>query len=99
METSAQQSSGQIVASGTSMQKGNRPMNKEKGESDGSPRIISDNHKVIGGTGLEPGGKGSPMLQASTKLFDEWDITGLPGTELLSETVRITNHISPFSLI
>lgn len=79
LETSAQKSkeSGHTVASGKATQ---------KGKSDGSPRNISDNHKVRGGSGLEPGDKGSPAPQASGKSFDEWDITGLPGTELLSET-------------
>ena len=92
LETSAQRlkEAGQIVASGKAVQKANRPMNREKGESDGSPRNNIDNHKLRGGTGLEPGGKDSPISQASTKSFDEWNITGLPGTELLSETVRMT---------
>ncbi|XP_077216285.1 ADA2 2B isoform X2 [Tasmannia lanceolata] len=81
--------SGQLAASGKVPQRANRPMNKEKGESDGSPRSAIDNHKIKGPTGSESGGKDSystTTVQAITKSLQEWEITGLPGAELLSET-------------
>lgn len=71
----------QVVASSKVMQKAARPMNREKGESDGSPRNIIDNHKIRG-AGLDSGSK--DLLSAT---FDDWDIIGLPGSELLSEHV------------
>lgn len=101
LELSAQKSkeSGQVVAGGKAIQKGNRPMNREKGESDGSPRNTMDNHKVRGGSGVESGGKDSPVPQTSARSFDEWNITGLPGAELLSETVRMTNLVLSIFLL
>ncbi|KAJ6823699.1 transcriptional adapter ADA2 [Iris pallida] len=91
LEMCAQKSKegGQVVPSSKAMQKGSRPMNTEKCEPDGSPRNSVDNHKLKGGSGLEPNGKDSPSMaigQAIAKSFDEWDINGLPGAELLSET-------------
>ncbi|XP_077222100.1 transcriptional adapter ADA2-like [Tasmannia lanceolata] len=73
---------GQLVASGKVPQRANPLMNKEKGESDGNP-------KMKGSTGSESGAKDSSsttIAQATTKSLLEWDITGLPGAELLSET-------------
>ncbi|ONK67435.1 uncharacterized protein A4U43_C06F20220 [Asparagus officinalis] len=88
LETSEHKSkeSDQIVSSVKAVQKSNRPISREKCEPDGSPRNTVDNHKIRGGNGLDPGGKDSPVLQVSANAFDEWNITGLPGTELLSET-------------
>nr|XP_010907578.1 transcriptional adapter ADA2 [Elaeis guineensis] len=84
LEASAQKSKeskegNQVVASSKVMQKTARPMNREKGESDGSPRNTIDNHKIKGGAGLDSGSKDSLFTS------DDWDITGLPGSELLSE--------------
>ncbi|THU74195.1 hypothetical protein C4D60_Mb04t30810 [Musa balbisiana] len=79
----------QVLSGSKLVQKANRPLNKEKGENDGSPKNTIDNHKIKGGTGLDSGGKDSLSTatgQVSVRSFDEWDITGLPGTELLSET-------------
>ncbi|KAJ6848749.1 transcriptional adapter ADA2 [Iris pallida] len=91
LEMSGQKSkgSGQIVASSKGLQKASRTMNREKCEPDGSPQSTVDNHKVKGGAGLDSSGKDSPSMsigQATPKSFDEWDITGLPGADLLSET-------------
>ncbi|RZS23765.1 hypothetical protein BHM03_00056748 [Ensete ventricosum] len=80
----------QVHSGSKLVQKANQPLNKEKGENDGSPRNTIDNHKIKGGTGLDSGGKDSLSTatgQVSVRSFDEWDITGLPGTELLSETI------------
>ncbi|CAL9117340.1 unnamed protein product [Musa textilis] len=79
----------QILSGGKVAQKANRPLNREKGDTDGSPRNTTDNHKIKGSTGFDSSGKDSPSTttgQVSVRSFDEWDITGLPGTELLSET-------------
>ncbi|KAJ8478125.1 hypothetical protein OPV22_021852 [Ensete ventricosum] len=79
----------QILSGGKVAQKANRPLNRDKGDNDGSPRSTTDNHKIKGSTGLDSSGKDSPSTtsgQVSVRSFDEWDITGLPGTELLSET-------------
>lgn len=76
------------------MQKASRPLNREKGENDGSPRNTNDDHKIKGGIGLDSGSKGSPSANAgqlAARSFDEWDITGFPGAELLSEIVRTTD--------
>ena len=83
----------QVLSGSKLVQKANRPLNKEKGENDGSLRNTIDNYKIKGATGLDSGGKDSLSTatgQISARSFDEWDITGLPGTELLSETVRPT---------
>ncbi|KAL5987945.1 hypothetical protein ACLOJK_035706 [Asimina triloba] len=73
----------QLVGNGKVLQKANRPV---KGESDGSPRNIVDNHKK-GSTALESSGKDASSAAIGTviKSLDEWDITGLPGADLLSE--------------
>ncbi|XP_064962106.1 transcriptional adapter ADA2-like isoform X1 [Musa acuminata AAA Group] len=79
----------QVLSGSKLVQKANRPLNKEKGENDGSLRNTIDNYKIKGATGLDSGGKDSLSTatgQISARSFDEWDITGLPGTELLSET-------------
>ncbi|XP_065033498.1 transcriptional adapter ADA2-like isoform X2 [Musa acuminata AAA Group] len=79
----------QVLSGSKLVQKANRPLNKEKGENDGSLRNTIDNYKIKGVTGLDSGGKDSLSTatgQISARSFDEWDITGLPGTELLSET-------------
>ena len=67
--------SGQLIPNNKSVQKMNRPM---KIESDGN----LDPKK--GGTGLD-----SPKTTglASVKQWDDWDIVGLPGAELLSASV------------
>ncbi|XP_009402837.2 transcriptional adapter ADA2 [Musa acuminata AAA Group] len=79
----------QILSGGKVAQKANWPLNREKGDNDGSPRNTTDNHKIKGSTGFDSSGKDSPSTttgQVSVRSFDEWDITGLPGTEFLSET-------------
>ena len=67
--------SGQLIPNNKSVQKMNRPM---KIESDGN----LDPKK--GGTGLD-----SPKTTGLTnvKQWDDWDIVGLPGAELLSSSV------------
>ena len=69
-------------------------VNTAKGEFDGSPR---------GGlrvpTFLEPGIKDSSSTttgHAILRSFDVWDITGFPGEDLLSETVRILSYPNLF---
>ncbi|KAJ0963543.1 hypothetical protein J5N97_028665 [Dioscorea zingiberensis] len=89
LEMSAQKAkeSGQAVTSKLP-QKAGRPMGREKLESDGSPRSIVDNHKIKG-AGFDASSKDSPsatMGLATPKSFEEWDITGLPGADLLNET-------------
>ncbi|XP_043692614.1 transcriptional adapter ADA2-like isoform X2 [Telopea speciosissima] len=66
--------------SGKVLQRINRP----KGEPDGSPR-----GGVKGSLGLDSSGKDSSstaVKQATACALDDWDITGYPGTDLLSET-------------
>ncbi|XP_042438386.1 transcriptional adapter ADA2-like [Zingiber officinale] len=90
LEANAQNSkeSSQVLPGGKLMQKASRPLNREKGENDGSPRNTNDDHKIKGGIGLDSSGKGSPSANAgqlAARPFDEWDITGFPGAELLSD--------------
>lgn len=92
-EANAQNSreNSQVLPGSKLMQKISRPLNREKGENDGSLRNTNDDHKVKGGIGLDTGSKDSPSTnagQVTVRSFDEWDITGLPGAELLSEIVR-----------
>ncbi|OVA12002.1 zinc finger protein [Macleaya cordata] len=71
----------QVGASGKFMQRVNRP----KSEPDGS----SPRGSLKGSSGFESGGKSSsttPAAPTSTSSLDDWDLTGLPGTDLLSET-------------
>lgn len=66
----------------------NELSNKEDGLSDGSPPNINEGN---GGSGLELDGKDPSSvatMQVISKSFDVWDVTGLPGVDLLSETVR-----------
>ncbi|WOL07682.1 transcriptional adapter ADA2 isoform X2 [Canna indica] len=93
LEVSAQHSKeiSQVLSGGKLVQKASRPLNREKGENDGSPRNSVDDHKIKGNTGLDSGSKDSSSTtggQVPSKLFDEWDITGLPGTELLNEAEK-----------
>ncbi|KAL0915502.1 hypothetical protein M5K25_015925 [Dendrobium thyrsiflorum] len=73
-------------------QKINRPMSRDKIDSDGSPLIsIVDNHKIKGLT-LDSSGKDSPVTSGQANLmrsFDDWDIIGLPGADLLTETEQL----------
>ncbi|XP_039130762.1 transcriptional adapter ADA2-like isoform X1 [Dioscorea cayenensis subsp. rotundata] len=90
LEMSAQKTkeSGQVVTASKLPQKAGRPMSREKLESDGSPRNIVDSHKIKG-AGFDSSSKDSPsatMGHPTPKSFDEWDITGLPGADLLNET-------------
>lgn len=82
----------QLITNGKVLQRANRPI---KGESEGSPRSAVDNHKMKGSIGLESGSKDSSSTTtgANPKSLDEWDITGLPGADLLTETV---SHILLF---
>ncbi|KAG0465977.1 hypothetical protein HPP92_020141 [Vanilla planifolia] len=77
-----------VVNNSKVLQKSNRPMNKEKTDSDGSPRSMVDNHKIKGSTVLD---SNSPLIsgQSSFRSFDDWDLTGLPGAELLSESEQL----------
>lgn len=88
IEANAQKAkeSGQALLSTKGVQKTGRPA---KVESDGSPRNSVD-PKIKGSVGLDSGGKDSPTAMGliNTKSWDDWDITGVPGAELLSETVR-----------
>ncbi|KAK1317434.1 Transcriptional adapter ADA2 [Acorus calamus] len=78
--------SGQPVTSTKPQPKANRPMHNIKSESDGSPQSVIDNIKVKGAAVIDGGGKDSSSITANiTKSLEEWDITGLPGEELLSE--------------
>ncbi|KAH7673318.1 transcriptional adapter 2-alpha protein [Dioscorea alata] len=90
LEMSAQKTkeSGQVVTASKLPQKAGRPMGREKLESDGSPRNIVDSHKIKG-AGFDSSSKDSPsatMGHPTPKPFDEWDIIGLPGADLLNET-------------
>ncbi|MQM03703.1 hypothetical protein Taro_036492 [Colocasia esculenta] len=95
LESSGQKSkeSGQVAAGSKALQRSNRPVNREKTEYDGSPRHTVDNHKAKGTSGLDSSGKGpisASTGQISVKSLEEWDITGLPGADLLSESVSFT---------
>ncbi|XP_072951304.1 transcriptional adapter ADA2 isoform X2 [Typha angustifolia] len=84
LEASAQKvkESGQAVVSAKVVPKVSRPI---KGESDGSPRSTTDSKRSA--AGFDPSCKDSPTLQIP-KSWDDWDITGLPGAELLSITEK-----------
>lgn len=71
-------------------QKINRPISRDKIDSDGSPLSILDNHKIKG-SAFDSSGKDSSLTsgQANLRSFDDWDITGLPGADLLSETEQL----------
>ncbi|TVU44992.1 hypothetical protein EJB05_04458 [Eragrostis curvula] len=73
---------GQLIPNNRSGQKMNRPM---KIEVDGS----LDPKK--GGAGLDSGGRDSPKTTGPTSLkaWDDWDIVGLPGAELLSASEKL----------
>jgi transcriptional adapter 2-alpha len=73
--------SGQLIPSNKSGHKTNRPM---KIETDGNLDLKK------GGTILDSGGRDSPKTtgQTTAKQWDDWDIVGLPGAELLSASVR-----------
>ncbi|KAF8414247.1 hypothetical protein HHK36_002247 [Tetracentron sinense] len=73
----------QVGPSGKVLQR----VNRLKGEPDGSPQ-----GGVKGSTGMESCGKDSSSAtagNAALSSLDDWDITGLPGADLLSETVSI----------
>lgn len=62
-------------------------MSSAKAEIDGSPR-----GGARGPTGLDPATKDSSSMTAGHSILrslDVWDITGFPGEDLLSETVRV----------
>nr|WLQ69508.1 MYB protein [Zingiber officinale] len=54
----------QVLPGSKLMQKTSRPLNREKGENDGSLRNMNDDHKVKGGIGLDTGSKDSPSTNA-----------------------------------
>lgn len=74
--------SGQLLSNTKVVHKTNRPM---KIESDGN----LDQKK--GGASLDSTGRDSPKTtgHAGTKHWDDWDIVGFPGAELLSTSVSI----------
>uniref|UniRef100_A0A1D1XW14 Transcriptional adapter n=2 Tax=Anthurium amnicola TaxID=1678845 RepID=A0A1D1XW14_9ARAE len=81
--------SSQVAASNKVLQRTNRPVNREKGEYDGSPRHSVDNQKAKVGGGLDTCGReftSGSTGQANVKPIEEWDIAGLPGADLLSES-------------
>lgn len=85
-EESAQQAK-ESAEAGPSGGKVLQRVNTAKGESDGSPRGGGR-----GSAGLEPGIKDTSSTTAGHAILrslDVWDITGFPGEDLLSETVRI----------
>lgn len=93
LESSARKAreTGQVSAgSNKGPQRTNRSVNREKGELDGSPRSAVDSHRARGGGGLDVGGR--ELTPGSTGPLgvksEDWDITGLPGADLLSESVR-----------
>ncbi|XP_011625124.1 transcriptional adapter ADA2 isoform X1 [Amborella trichopoda] len=73
---------GHLGASGKVLQKVNRPMMKEKPESDGSPGSTVDNQKTKGPMAMDS----CVNNLSSTRAMDQWDITGLPGANLLSSS-------------
>ncbi|XP_008800602.1 transcriptional adapter ADA2-like isoform X2 [Phoenix dactylifera] len=78
-------SDSQVSSSGKTL-RANELSNKEDGLSDGSPQNINE---VNGGSGLELDRKDPSSvatMQVPSKSFDAWDVTGLPGADLLSET-------------
>ena len=67
--------------------KGLQKPNHLKGELDGSPLGV-----VRGSMDLHPGNKDSSLaIQSITSSLDDWDITGLAGADLLSDTVSSNN--------
>ena len=70
--------SGQLIPSTKAVHKTNRPM---KIETDGSLDLKK------GSAILDSGGRDSPKTTGH-KQWDDWDIVGLPGAELLSASVR-----------
>lgn len=85
-EANKPRESGSEVPSSKMAQKSNRPMNREKGESEGSVQAVVDSHQKIKGvsTGVV---NGKDLSSTIPKSLDEWDVTGLPGAELLSDNV------------
>ncbi|PKA58661.1 Transcriptional adapter ADA2 [Apostasia shenzhenica] len=73
-----------VVNNGKVLQKANRTLSREKIETDGTVESL----KVRVGASIDSAGKDLSLAtgQASLKLFEEWDIRGLPGTEFLSES-------------
>lgn len=85
-EESAQQAK-ESAEAGPSGGKVLQRVNTAKGESDGSPR-----RGGRGSADLEPGIRDTSSTTAGHAILrslDVWDITGFPGEDLLSETVRI----------
>ncbi|KAG1342152.1 hypothetical protein COCNU_05G003810 [Cocos nucifera] len=74
------------VSSSSKIVRANALSNEEDGLLDGSPQNINEGN---GGSGLELDGKDPSSvatIQVTSKSFDVWDVTGLPGADLLSET-------------
>ncbi|KAM0929528.1 hypothetical protein ACQ4PT_001583 [Festuca glaucescens] len=74
--------SGQLIPSTKAVHKTNRPM---KIETDGNLDLKK------GSTILDSGGRDSPKTtgHTTTKQWDDWDIVGLPGEELLSASEKL----------
>lgn len=91
MEANAQKTkeAGLVVNNSKVPQKMNRSLSRI--DSDGSPQSMVDNHKIKGGTALDSSSKESPLTsgQPNLRSFDDWDVTGLPGAELLSESEQV----------
>ncbi|XP_031492465.1 transcriptional adapter ADA2-like isoform X2 [Nymphaea colorata] len=74
----------QSFAGGKVLQHVNRPGSKDKKDPDGTPGI--DNNKIKSNSRNESGGADafSTTTGHIARILDQWDITGLPGAELLS---------------
>eukprot|EP01018_Ginkgo_biloba_P003732 Gb_13536 [translate_table: standard] len=100
--TKKSKESGQLVASAKVTQRTNRSINRERGEGDGSPGGMAENQKTKSGTGQALLGNNTCSATAGQKgtkrSLVRWDITGLPGAELLTETEQdlcIQNRLHP----
>jgi hypothetical protein len=93
--------SDQLIPNNRSGQKINRPMKIE---------FVGSLDPKKGGAGLDSGGRDSPKTigHTSVKQWDDWDIVGLPGAELLSASVSTFEisanfdeyaHFSLFTLV
>jgi transcriptional adapter 2-alpha len=87
--------SDQLIPNNRSGQKINRPMKIE---------FVGSLDPKKGGAGLDSGGRDSPKTigHTSVKQWDDWDIVGLPGAELLSASVstfEISANFDEYALI
>uniref|UniRef100_A0A0D6R1B1 SWIRM domain-containing protein n=1 Tax=Araucaria cunninghamii TaxID=56994 RepID=A0A0D6R1B1_ARACU len=80
--------SGQLFATAKVGQRANRSVNRERGEGDSSPGSMVENQKAKGiGGQAASGNSACPVTtgqQGLKKSLPRWDISSLPGTDLLS---------------